>query len=190
MLMPTPRAVFRSEILAVDPARRSELERLSRDSDPETQAALDAFLDRHGRVVRRATCRNTVCTGGKNDLGDKYFRGSGYTAAWYVGLKGSGTPAAGDTMPSHATWSEITAYSQTARPTLTLVAFASGSSNTSASRATFTANASTTVYGYFLTSNNSKGGTTGILYSVANFGASQAVTSGQAVRAQVTLTFS
>jgi len=37
--------------------------------------------------------------------------------SWYVGLT-DGTPsvAAGDTMSSHSGWSEVTAYSETARP--------------------------------------------------------------------------
>ena len=62
---------------------------------------------------------NLVVTTGKNDLLNKYFLGSAYTAAFYVGLKGTGTIAAGDTMASHAGWSEITGYSNATRPTFT-----------------------------------------------------------------------
>jgi hypothetical protein len=52
---------------------------------------------------------NLVTTEGKNDIIDKYFKGSAYTAAWYLGLKGTGSAAVGDTLaspcragPSHA----------------------------------------------------------------------------------------
>lgn len=183
------RALYRAETIVVGAEHWRELDRLSREADPDSQAALDRFLDRYGRVVSRVSARNLVTTAGKNYTGEGAFRGGG-VSTWFVGLKGSGTPVAGDTMASHATWSEITAYSQSTRPALTLVAFASGSSNNSAARATFTANASTTIFGYFLASNSAKGGTTGTLYSVANFGASRSLTSGQSERVQVTITYS
>ena len=47
---------------------------------------------------------NLVTTAGKNDLVDKYFKGATYTAAWHLGLKGTGSAAAGDTLASHAGW--------------------------------------------------------------------------------------
>ena len=63
---------------------------------------------------------NLVVNGGVQDMNTKYFTGSSYTAAWYLGLitgPGSGnTYAAGDTMSSHAGWTENTAYSQATRP--------------------------------------------------------------------------
>ena len=105
----------------------------------------------------------------------KYFTGSTYTAAWYLGLYGAGAtnnPAASDTMASHAGWTEVTAYSQATRPACTFgtptTADPSVATN-SASPATFSINATTTVGGAFLTSNNTKGGTTGILFSAADF---------------------
>jgi hypothetical protein len=48
---------------------------------------------------------------GKNDLLDKYFKGSAYTATWFLCLKGTGTAAVGDTLASHAGWAEVTPYS-------------------------------------------------------------------------------
>lgn len=187
--MKAPSVTYLAETIEVDVAHWHELDRLSRDADPDGQVALNRFLDRYGCVVRRARTRNLVTTAGKNDLGAKYFQGASYTAAWYVGLKGAGTPVVGDTMPSHASWTEVTAYTQSTRPLLQLGAWSSGAANNSANRAIFTANASTTIHGYFLTNTSGKGGATGILYSVANFSASRSLTSGQAERVQVNLSF-
>jgi hypothetical protein len=56
--------------------------------------------------------------------------------------------------------------------------------------AVFSINATTTIAGAFLTSDNTKGGTTGVLFSVANFQApgDRAVVSGDTLN--VTYTFS
>jgi len=58
------------------------------------------------------TFHNKVVNQGLQDMNSKYFQGSGYTAAWYLGLvegPGSGTTyAAADTLASHAGWTELT----------------------------------------------------------------------------------
>ena len=58
------------------------------------------------------TFHNLVVNQGLQDMNSKYFQGSGYTAAWYLGLvegPGSGTTyAAADTLASHAGWTELT----------------------------------------------------------------------------------
>lgn len=63
------------------------------------------------------TFHNLVVNEGLQDMNAKYFQGSGYTAAWYLGLvegPGSGTTyAAGNTLATHAGWTELvpgTAY--------------------------------------------------------------------------------
>jgi len=132
---------------------------------------------------------NIVVNVGLDDNLDKYFKGSGYTAAWYVGLKGTGTPAAGDTMASHATWSEIsTEYDETTRPVLTLGAVSGQSVDNSASKAEFTFNATITIYGAFICTDNTKGGTSGTLYGVGDFTTSRAVVDDDVLKVTVTLT--
>ena len=84
----------------------------------------------------------------------------------YIGLTdASPTVAAGDTMASHAGWTEITAYDEAARQAWGQGA-ASGGVTTNATAATFTASGTTTVGGGFLTTVATKGGTTGTLFSV------------------------
>ena len=56
---------------------------------------------------------NLVVNEGLQDMNDKYFSGSAYTAAWYLGLitgPGPATIAAADTLSSHAGWTEYSDY--------------------------------------------------------------------------------
>ena len=133
---------------------------------------------------------NLVVNVGLDDALDKYFKGSAYTATHYVGLKGTGAAAAGDTMASHAGWAEITPYSDATRPAFTPGAVAAQSVDNSASKASFSINATATVFGAFLTTNNAKGGTTGTLYSAGDFAASRAVVSGDTLNVTYTATAS
>ena len=131
--------------------------------------------DKDGNLKWEASSHNLVVNAGLQDMNAKYFSGSSYTAAWYIGLYGaaaSNDPAAGDTMASHAGWTEVTAYSQSTRPAVTFgtatTADPSVISN-SASPSVFSINGSTTVGGAFLTSDSTKSGTSGILFSAADF---------------------
>ena len=136
-----------------------------------------------GRLKWRETFSNLVTTAGKTDIIDKYFKGSAYTAAWYLGLKGTGSAAAGDTLASHAGWSEVTPYSGN-RPAITFGTTSSGSNTATA--VSYTINDSATVAGAFVASVNT--GTSGTLYSVGDFTSSRSVVSGDTLN--VTLTVS
>jgi hypothetical protein len=147
-------------------------------------------FDKDGNLKWVEEVHNIVVTAGLNDLLSKYFKGSSYTAAFYVGLKDTGTPLAADTMSSHGGWTEDTNYSNSVRPTLTLGSVSAGSVDNSASKAVFNINGSTTIYGGFVTTDNTKGGTAGTLYGAADFGTSRAVLSGDTLNVTVTLTAS
>ena len=151
--------------------------------------------DKDGNLKWEDEAPNLVVNEGLQDMNAKYFTGTTYTAAWYLGLYGSGatnSPAAGNTMASHGTWTEVTDYSQATRPACTFgtptTANPSVATN-SASPATFSINATTVVGGAFVTSNNTKGGTTGILYSAADFSApgDRSVVSGDTLSVTYTL---
>jgi len=124
--------------------------------------------DKFGNLKWVDDFHNLVVNVGLDDALTQYFKGSGYTAAFYVGLTDdTPTPAAGDTMASHGGWVEVTAYDEAVRQTLTLGAVSGQSVDNSASKATFTVSANnTTIGGLFVTTDSTKGGAGGTLYGV------------------------
>lgn len=152
--------------------------------------------DAAGNLKWSAEKHNLVVNVGLQDMLTQYFKGASYSATWYVGIYGAAAtndPAAGDTMASHAGWTEVTAYAQATRPAAVFgtatTANPSVISN-SAAPATFSINGTTVVGGAFLTSDNTKGGTTGVLFSAADFAApgDRSVVSGDTLT--VTYTYS
>lgn len=127
--------------------------------------------DKHGNLKWSDTIKNLVVDEGLDDVLDKYLKGSTYTAAHYVGLTdGTPTVAAGDTMASHAGWTEVVAYDEAVRQTATWGTVSSKSVDNSASKAVFTISAnSTTVGGCFLSTDDTRGGSTGTLYGGGAF---------------------
>ena len=137
-----------------------------------------------GATKWKESFHNLVTTVGKTDIIDKYFKGSGYTAAWYLGLKGTGTAAVGDTLASHAGWSEVNPYAGN-RPAITFGTTSAGSNTATA--VSFSCNGSATVAGAFVA--NAASGTSGTLYSAGDFsGGSKTVANGDTLN--VTLTVS
>ena len=132
--------------------------------------------DKDGNLKWEAQSKNLVV-----NVGLQYMAGSALTSVtqittWYLGLYGAGasnTPAAGDTMSSHAGWTEVVAYSNATRVAATFVTATAANPSVvtnTASPATFNINGTTTVGGAFLTSGSAKSGTTGTLFSAADFG--------------------
>lgn len=91
-------------------------------------------------------------------------------------------------MASHSGWTEVTDYSQSVRQTLTLGTAAAGSIDNSASKASYSINATATVAGAFINSDSTKSGTSGTLYGVVDFASSRSVISGDTLEVTVTLT--
>lgn len=117
---------------------------------------------------------------------DVYFGDAAKISAWYLALyAGAVNPAANWTAANFAAnATEIVSgsegYSQATRPQWTPAAAASGSKHNLALKAVFTiVTASTiTVNGAGLLSNNTKGGTAGVLASAARFGAARTLFNG------------
>ncbi|TAK63646.1 MAG: hypothetical protein EPO24_04040 [Bacteroidetes bacterium] len=139
-----------------------------------------------GSLRWREEFDNLVVTEGRNKYLDATLKTGLTTPAWYVGLKGAGALAAGDTMASHAGWSEVTPYSNANRPAFTPGTIASGSVDNSASKAVYNINATSTVVGAFMSSDNTKGGTTGTLLGGGDFANSRSVYSGDTLNVTVT----
>lgn len=148
-------------------------------------------LDAEGNLKWEDSIENLVVTVGKNDLLDKYFAGSAYTAAWYMGLVDSASfsaYAAGDTLASHTGWLEYLNYtisgSSTNRATAAWNAASAGSKASTAT--TFTiSGAGGTVLGAILCTtqarNTSSNGGAGVLYSAGSFATSRAVIAGDSL---------
>jgi len=134
---------------------------------------------RKGEVIDEWEQPNLVVNEGLDKLLNVMFNGATQIGTWYLGLfEGNYTPAAtvtAATIASAAT--ECTAYDQSTRPEYVEAAATSQSITNSANRAAFTFNATKSIYGAFLISNNTKGGTTGTLFSAARFSSSKSVVS-------------
>lgn len=146
--------------------------------------------DANGDIKWEDSFHNLVVNVGLQDVNNKYFAGSAYTAAWYIGLvTATATYAAGDTSASHAGWTENVAYSQATRPALAFGASTlANPSVITATAATFTMNGTATIGGAFVITNSTKGGTTGILFSEGNFaGGNKSVTSGDTLNVTYSL---
>lgn len=143
------------------------------------------------------TFHNLVVNEGLQDMNAKYFQGSGYTAAWYLGLvqgPGSGTTyAAGNTLAVHAGWTELvpgTAYTGNRKAVTFGTATTADPSviSNSAAPSSFSMLVNgTVVAGALLT--NAASGTSGVLFSAGDFtGGDKTVDNGDTLA--VTYTFS
>ena len=132
-------------------------------------------LDKDGKLKWEAEESNLVV-----NVGLAYMAGSALTSvtaitSWFIGLYGAGAsnlPAAGDTMASHAGWTEDVPYSNATRPACTFVTATTANpsvATNSASPASFNINTNATVGGAFLVSNSTKSGSTGTLFSASDF---------------------
>ena len=128
--------------------------------------------------------KNIIVNEGLDQLLDSTLAGTAADTTWFVGLKGTGTPDAADTMASHATWSELNPYTGD-RPAFTAGAVSGQSVDNSGAVASYAITSGTTVFGAFLTGDNS--GTAGVLYAAGDFASSRAVINGDTL--EVTATF-
>ena len=132
--------------------------------------------DKDGNLKWQADSKNLVVNAGLAYMAGTALTSVAQITTWYIGLYGaaaSNTPAAGDTMSSHAGWTEVVAYSNATRVAATFATATTANPSVvtnSASPATFNINGTTTVGGAFLTSGSAKSGTTGTLFSAADFG--------------------
>ena len=132
--------------------------------------------DKDGNLKWQADSKNLVVNAGLAYMAGTALTSVAQITSWYIGLYGAGasnTPAAGDTMSSHAGWTEVVAYSNATRVAATFATATTANpsvATNSASPAVFNINGTTTVGGAFLTTGSAKSGTAGTLFSAADFG--------------------
>lgn len=140
---------------------------------------------RAGKLLASYEKSNLITTAGKNKLLDTAFQGATQITQWYMGLidnAGFSANSASDTMGSHTGWTEFEDYDESTREAWTVASASGGSISNAASVAEFTINDSGVLKGAFITSNNTKGGTTGTLWSSYFFNGTVTVVSGDVLK--------
>lgn len=127
---------------------------------------------------------------GRNYALNVALRGATQYSSWYVALfEGGYTPQEDDTAANiggRAT--EITAYTESARPALVLPDAVAGSTSNSASLAQFTLSAAKTVTAFAVVSSAGKGATSGVLLAIQKLATPRAYSAGDVIKVPVELT--
>lgn len=132
---------------------------------------------RDGKVIDEWEDSNLVVTEGLNHILSIELAAGTQITNWYLApYEGNYTPVAGVTAATIAAAStECTAYTSSTRVAWTPGAASGGVISNSGSPATFTFNATKTIYGAFLISNSTKSATSGTLFSASLFSSSKSV---------------
>lgn len=159
-----------SEVISASVTQGSELRNTASAGGVYTVQCFDA----NGNLKWEEQMPNLVVNEGLQNMNTQYFKGSAYTAAFYLGLvtgPGSGTTfSANDTLALHGGWTEFTNYSGTRKAVTFGTATTADPSviSNSASPASFAiSGAGGTVAGAFLCTVTS--GSSGVLFSAADF---------------------
>jgi hypothetical protein len=160
---------------------------------------------RGGALIDEWSVENVVTTEGATDLVNKYFKGSGYTAAWYLGLISGTSYTSGPAITDTATnlsgtgnsWTECSAtyapdYDTPAGTNRAQITFGSPSgtdpvSLASASTVDITFSGSGTVKGAFIAAGTTRLATTAPLYSAALFTGDKTVADNDQLKVTVTV---
>jgi hypothetical protein len=145
-------------------------------------------FDKFGKLKWREEAKNLITNQGLDHILDTVLHNATQVATWYIGLKNTGTPAAGDTLASHATWAENSNYTGN-RKEFVEAASSSQSVTNSASKAEFAINAdSQSIAGAFLCS--AATGTSGTLLSAADFSSAKSCDDGDTLNVTYTISAS
>ena len=157
---------------------------------PAGRMRVECFDPATGAVLWEETIRNMSTLEGMTCLFDVGFDGGTQEPAWHLGLisnSGFVEVAEDDTMASHG-WTEATAYSGD-RPQWTPLAIAAGIA-TNSSNVVYIFTGAAVLKGIFVVSVATKGGTTGVLWATALFGATRTLAAGNGLRVTYTVTAS
>lgn len=137
----------------------------------KVKGSYQGTLIREGRVIDEWEADNIVTNEGLNTLLGVFLNNLSQISTWYLGIFSNNyTPVSTDTAASlPGNTGENTAFTATSRAQWQPAAPASQSINNSANRASYTFNASSTIYGAFLVSSSVLNGTSGVSFSAAQF---------------------
>ena len=124
---------------------------------------------RNNELVEEQVFPNGVVNAGLHYLLEAGFRDGAKSTTWYVGLideDGFTALNNADTMASHAGWTELTAYDADDRPAWVPGA-ASGRQLINTPGIAFAINSDSDIVGAFLADDDTKGGSSGLLFSTA-----------------------
>lgn len=159
---------------------------------PKGRFHAEAF-NKNGDLLWKDEFPNGITNEGLNTLLNVMFVADTQLTAWYIGLisvTSFSALAAGDTMSSHAGWTEAVAYSGSTRPQWT-AGTSTSKSTTNSSTVDFAINADGTVLkGIFISSNSTKSGTTGKLWSTGLFSSDQTLNNGDTLKITYTVNVS
>lgn len=146
-------------------------------------------LIREGKVIETYDFYNTIVNEGKNLLLNIMFGATAKIATWYMGLIDNAAftiISNTDTAASHAGWAEYTANSDATRGTWG-AGTASSQTITNAAAVVFNFTATATINGIFISTVNTKGSSTGTLWSAASFASTVGVVNGDQLKMTYTL---
>lgn len=146
--------------------------------------------DKDGLLKDRMIVPNGITDGGKDHALGATFDAASQITQWYIGMidnAGFSALADGDTMASHAGWTEFTAYSEGTRPEWDPDA-PSGQAITNGTARDFNMSGAGTLYGLFITSDNVKGGSGGTLWATAAFASTVPVSASDLIKITYTIT--
>lgn len=166
--------MFNEKATSIDAVSAGLIARTGADSGARAGGVFHVqCFDKDGNLKWETTEHNLVVNEGLQNMNTQYFKGSAYSAAFYLGLitgPGSGTTyVASDTLASHS-WTEFTNYSGSRKAVTFGTATTADPSviSNSASPSSFTiSGAGGTVAGAFLCTVAS--GTSGVLFSESDF---------------------
>jgi hypothetical protein len=144
---------------------------------------------RERRVIDEFECENIVVNQGLNYLLGAALGAQSVMTAWYIALFANNyTILASDTAATiSANAGEVTQYTAGIRQAWNSAPPSAQSITNAANQASFTFNASVTVYGAFLISSSAINGTSGTLFSGSQFGSAKPVVNTDIL--QLTYTF-
>jgi len=166
--------------------------------DVQVHENMDAYL-RGDKPLSHEVCRNTVMLEGKDALNNIMFHGATQITTWYVLIFNTRTPNSADPCANTYTYAvpvftESTAYTEATRPAYVEAASSSQVITNTASRAVFTMNDTTTIYGCGLVGGGT-GATTkadtaggGCLYSASKFSEAKSVVATNVLSVGITIT--